>query len=560
MQYFDTSMARGSNERRPAEAPPPFLPLTDMRTFTPGTTINTAQPFGAPSSVHDEQRQQKQYEDFEENQPGLTLRTLLRQTGLGIKIRFLLALTLTAVFPAIILVILLGDPSGQEQRAALGQALILQARAQAGAIDQAIATRQSLVSSLAQRSLLFQLATRGTDTNGQVTTLLQDARQVDPSSLAWMVVRSDSKIVIAGDASSRLAGLKLSQVKIVSSPDKLMQLVQAVSVNATAGNLLLSDDANIQGGWLAIAFSVKQNNASSGAVLLAVFSLQKVTQGLITTTGGLEGMAVALLDRQGRVVLSAGALASGQKAFIPAPQSLQTLPLGTSTPAIINNDALTGRTDIAVGVPLKTLSGRYLLMVPPDTTLAPSTRVFFAGRNTPLLILAILVVVVLVATWVALPIVRPIRRATREIGFTTEEVRKLAHDARRIAQEHAIGTTLLSGASKRLGGRRQSIIRDGMTIAQTCGALWPRVQWLQQIAQGSQNKQLMETLQVLQQGLYHINELGTSIAGGLEKDTTLNQLDGAMESAREISAQFEAAGVQLERGAEQLELAARTLL
>ncbi len=120
MQYFDTSMARGSNERRPAEAPPPFLPLTDMRTFTPGTTINTAQPFGAPSSVHDEQKQQKQYEDFEENQPGLTLRTLLRQTGLGIKIRFLLALTLTAVFPAIVLVILLGDPSGQEQRAALG--------------------------------------------------------------------------------------------------------------------------------------------------------------------------------------------------------------------------------------------------------------------------------------------------------------------------------------------------------------------------------------------------------------------------------------------------------
>jgi len=560
MQYFDTSMARGSNERQPSEASSPFLPLTDMKTFTHDTTINTAQPFGASPPVHDEQKEQKQYEDFEGNQAGLTLRTLLRQTGLGIKIRFLLALTLTAVFPAIVLVILLGDPSGQEQRAALGQALILQANAQAGAVDQAIAMRQSVVSGLAQKSLLFQLAMRGSDTDGQGTVLLQDVRQVDPSSLAWMVVRSDSKVVIAGDATSHLAGQKLSQVKIVSNPDNLAEMVQAVSAGAANGNLLLSDDTNIHGGWLAIAFPVKQNNTTSGAILLAVFSLQKVTQGLITTTGGLEGMTAVLLDQQGRVAVSAGALATGQKAFMPAPQSLQTLPLGVSTPTIINDDPLTGRTDIAAGVPLKTLSGRYLLLVPLDTTLAPSTRVFFAGRNTPLLILAILVVVVLVATWVALPIVRPIRRATREIAFTTEDVRKLANDARRIAQEHAIGTTLLSGASKRLGGRRQSIIRDGMTIAQTCGALWPRVQWLQQIAQGSQNKQLMETLQVLQQGLYQINELGNSIAGGLEKDTALNQLDGAMESAREISAQFEAAGMQLERGAEQLELAARTLL
>jgi len=80
------------------------------------------------------------------------------------------------------------------------------------------------------------------------------------------------------------------------------------------------------------------------------------------------------------------------------------------------------------------------------------------------------------------------------------------------------------------------------------------------MAQGSPNKYVLEALQSLQQGLYQINELGIAIIGGLESDNFLSQLDGAMESAREISMQFEAAGTELEHDAEQLEIAARTLL
>src|SRR5713226_960483 len=131
MQYFDTNIARGKYERPPLEVPPSPTEPWDMKPLVP---IYPTQPANAPST--------KQYKDFEENQQKLTLQTLLRQTGLGIKIRFLLALTLTAVFPAIVLVILLGDPSGQEQRASLGQSLMLQAQAQANALDQAITARQ----------------------------------------------------------------------------------------------------------------------------------------------------------------------------------------------------------------------------------------------------------------------------------------------------------------------------------------------------------------------------------------------------------------------------------
>ncbi len=57
-----------------------------------------------------------------------------------------------------------------------------------------------------------------------------------------------------------------------------------------------------------------------------------------------------------------------------------------------------------------------------------------------------------------------------------------------------------------------------------------------------------------------MNRLSAAIAHGLEADTTLNQLDNAMKSAREIAAQFEDASEQLEHRADQLEVAARTLL
>lgn len=155
-----------------------------------------------------------------------------------------------------------------------------------------------------------------------------------------------------------------------------------------------------------------------------------------------------------------------------------------------------------------------------------------------MLILVILVAVMLVATGVALPIVRPIRRATRKITSTTDEVRQLANDARRIAQEHGLGMSILSGANKRFTGRRQSIIRDSQLIQQICTTLWPRMGTLQQILQGRQSSQPQEALQILQsfaQGMRQIYELALSIGDGLQKDNTFSQLGRAMESAQEIS-------------------------
>ncbi|MEO6890590.1 MAG: hypothetical protein ABI456_14425 [Ktedonobacteraceae bacterium] len=499
--------------------------------------------------------------EFDEQQSVVTLHNLLRQTGLGIKVQFLLALTLIAVFPAVLLVLLLGDPSGQEQRASLGQGLQLQAQTQATALDHMLAARQRTISTLARNPMLLQVAT-GTANPGTVQSILQTVQQADDASVMWFLVRTDGTILAAGDGPGHLRGLRLPQTQIVSQTSPLLQLIQTtVAGKSPTPLLLLSDDARISGGWLAIASSLTQRSSfSKAAAIVGVFSLQKVAQGLNDTSNFINGLVGVLLDSRNRVVAHTGHLSVGQKAFASAPRSVQAVPLGTAAPTIVDNDPLTGQTDIAIGAAIPTLNGRYLLLVPQNTSLVPSNRVFFAGRNTPLLILGILVVVILVATWVALPIVRPIRRATREIGSTTQEVRKLANDARRIAQDHSLGIALLNGANRKLLSRRQSIIRDEYLIRHICTALWPRLQCVQPIVQSSGNTQAMDVFQIVQQGIAQINNLATATATSLEKDTSLSQLDSAMESAREISTQFEDAGKQLEQGAEQLETAARTLL
>ncbi len=184
----------------------------------------------------------------------------------------------------------------------------------------------------------------------------------------------------------------------------------------------------------------------------------------------------------------------------------------------------------------------------------------FTGRNAWLLLLGIFVLVVLVATWIALPIIRPIRRASRVIEATTQDVRKLAHDAQVIADDQAMGTTILAGASKRLTGRRQAIIRDATLITRICQSTQPRLRRLHQNLQQTRDVQALEDLQALYQNLQQIYVTAGAIADGLLKDTSLGQLDQAMEGAREIAKQFEAAGKQLEEETEHLENAARSLI
>jgi hypothetical protein len=182
------------------------------------------------------------------------------------------------------------------------------------------------------------------------------------------------------------------------------------------------------------------------------------------------------------------------------------------------------------------------------------------GRNAALILAGISALSTFVASAVALPVIRPIRRATRDITSATEAVETLATEADHIAHEQRTGTTILSGASKRLQVRRQSIMRDGLLIMQACEALQPRIIYLLKQAQDARDSSKAEILTTLHQGMRYIAQLSQGITHALSQDSTFEQLDRAMASAQEISDQFEDAGRQLKQKAEQLGQAANTLI
>src|SRR5437879_1415183 len=121
----------------------------------------------------------------------------LRQTGLSIKLRFLLTLFTLAVVPAIGLVLLLGDPFGMDQQAMLGAAAALQAQAQAQALNQALVERQQAVLALA---------------SAPASALLHFSLQHDPMALASLVVDQHGTIVASGNFQDH-PGMPLSQAQ-----------------------------------------------------------------------------------------------------------------------------------------------------------------------------------------------------------------------------------------------------------------------------------------------------------------------------------------------------------
>lgn len=511
-----------------------------------------------------------------DHQSAITLHDLLHETGLGIKLRFLLALTVIALVPALLLVLLLGDPSGREQQTILGQSMFFQAQAQAQALDSSITLRQSTVAAVATNPSLASVGTTGlsqapvlkqepqaTSSSASLTTsvteMLQTQQRADLASLAWILADRDGIILASGNAHDRV-GIALAQTQFISNPSELVPFIGGAAKSRFALPPVLNFDTHTRSGWIAFAVPVEPTSAPH-PVLLVVYSLPKLVAGLVATPQTISGSVAVLLDHDGRLVASAGMLSKNVVPFLAAPSIFQHMRLSTALPTVVEANPLTGRTDLAVGASVPTLEGRYVLIVPQDTSLVPSTRYLFAGRNTPLLLLFILVTVVFVATWIALPIVRPIRRATRGINATTQEVQLLSAQAQQIARNHRQGTMILSGTSKRLSTRRQSILRDSLLIQQACEALQPRIAFLFGIATpNSASRQVIEVLQTLQQGVVQIRGLANSIASGFEGDQSLSQLDSAMTSANEMSTQFEAAGQQLERGAQQLVLASRQLL
>lgn len=471
----------------------------------------------------------------------------VRQTGIRIKLRFLLTLVSLAVFLAVGLVVLLGDPSGAEQQAALGQAAFLQAQTQAQALNQALAERQQQVTYLAHVWSQTPNA-----------SLLQAAQHSDASMLACFVVNQNG-LILAADQADRI-GTTLTQDPDVPAPQPLLPLLQhTLQQQGTEPTLLVGGNGSSghsQHTWLAWAAPI-----SPDRTLVLVFSLPRLLQTFLAQTTILPNALGVVLDAQGRVAALGGPPpATALPLLSRAPTALQTLAPRAGSPLLLAPDPLTGQSDLAVSAALPALHGQYVLLVAAQTVWFLSTREVIAGHNTPLLLLGIVVLVVLIATWFALPIIRPIRRTTRVLEQTTAEVRTLSIHAQTIASQHTLGVNLLIGASQHLTRRRDAIVRDLRVLQQIVNGVAPHVRIIQQAARSAPQTPLNDAAGALIFALTQIGNTAKSLEHGLTNDRGLSNLAEAMEGAQEISQQFEAAGVQLAQETRHLETASARLL
>jgi hypothetical protein len=501
--------------------------------------------------------------------PVLPISRFGRATGLSLKLRFLLALTLLSLAPAFLLVLLYQQANQTSLTQTGQQILLVTAQNSSHALTRELLRRQQQLAQMIQQPSIVDASQGLTSSIKTAEGLLNEAYLSTTDGIAWMVLDKNDQIVAAApvDFENQALGSSMALQKPAALEDfvKAQRALPAPKSNQTTLAVATGQDSTVAGNvWIAM---VVFTPSRSGAVL-AVFSFSGIVDSYLSAFSSSSTSYAALLDAQGIVLgavnnqqleqqqgqpLSAGPL---QNVF----QTIQSSQ-GTGGAPIVYYDPTTREQEAATGVVISQLNWVCLVAASPQD-IAPSPTGLLSPRNLPLIFLSIVVVTTLVATWVALPIVRPIRRATREILASTDDVRLLAEQAKQIAKDQRLGTDILKGAAKGLDLRRQAIGRDAGLIA---SAIISTVSRLTQMAQiiNALPETFQAPLQPLAREIYQelrtSHHLAIGIANSLESDPVQKRLGTAMEGASEISQQFDQASQQLQQGASRLERAAEAL-
>ncbi len=494
-------------------------------------------------------------------QPSIPLSRFGRATGLSLKLRFLLALTLLSLAPAFLLVLLYQQANQSSLTRAGQQALLATAQTDSNVLAQELANRQAHLASLAQQTNIAQANPQ------QAESLLREASRATPDSIAWMVLNGSDRITAS--TLPDIEGQALASTTLLAHPAVLGNFVQEQRQAASPAPLPVAvgpDEAIADKAWVATLAFVSPKTPARSSAILAVFSLPKLVSSYLSPFSSSPTSYVGVFDTQGTILGVVGNEQLAQQIGQPLPveqlrNMIQTLQTDQGNTAQPYHDLTTDKQETAAGAMNKDLGIVFLAVAPLDD-LAPPTTGLLEARNLPLIFLSIIVVTTLAATWVALPIVRPIRRATREILASTDDVRLLAEQAKQIAKDQRLGTDILEGAAKGLDMRRRAIGRDAGLIANSSTAAATRLAQLahtiNELPESFQAPMQMLTREIYQE-LQTAHQLATGISSGLESDPVQKRLGNVMEGAAEISQQFEQASQQLQQGASRLERAAETL-
>jgi hypothetical protein len=495
-------------------------------------------------------------------------------TGFNLKLRFLLALTLLSLAPAFLLVLLYQQVNQTSLIQVGQQSLIAAAHTDSNVLTQEMASRQAYLSQLAQQSSIAQASRGGASapTISQAEDILSTARLSTKDALAWVVLNGSDQIVAASptDSEGQLLG---SATTILTNPSGLEKFVQTqrAATRPHNGQTTLAVADGLDNGfsdkvWIATLAFVSPTAPAHSGVVLAIFSLPTIASTYLSAPPFNAHSYLSVCGTNGTILSVVGnqnlAAQVGQSlSLAPLQNAVSDLQSGQSNNMPTYNDPTTGAQEAVAGYLNKDLGMVFLVAAPPEV-LAPATTGLLQGRNVPLIFLSIMVVTTLVATWVALPIVRPIRRATREILASTDDVRLLAEQARQMAKDQRTGSVILEGAAKGLDMRRQAIGRDAGLIVNSATAAATRLTHIMS-ALNEMPESLRGPMHVLTRELYQelqtTHQLAAGIYSRLESDPVQRRLGNVMEGAMEISQQFDQASQQLQSGATRLEHAAESL-
>ncbi len=548
---------------------PPFDNQTPSNWMSPPSSI-----YASPSRRQMEGEANELPPQREIARPVIPLGRIGNATGFNLKLRFLLALTLLSLAPAFLLVLLYQQVNQTSIIQVGQQSLVAVAQTDSNALTQELASRQEYLSQLAQQSTIAQASQGGASalTISQAENILSTARLSTKGALAWVVLNGSDQIVAASPTNSEGQSLG-SATAILTNPSGLEKFVQTqrAATRSHNGQTTLAVADGLDNGfsdkvWIATLAFVSPTAPAHSGVVLAIFSLPSIVSTYLSAPPFNAHSYVSLCGTNGTILSVVGnqnlAAQVGQPlSLAPLQNAVRDLQSGQSNNMPTYNDPTTGAQEAVAGYLNKDLGMVFLVAAPPGD-LAPATTGLLQGRNVPLIFLSIMVVTTLVATWVALPIVRPIRRATREILASTDDVRLLAEQAKQIAKDQRMGTVILEGAAKGLDMRRRAIGRDAELIVKSAAASATR---LSQIA--SAVNEMPESLRgpvhmltrELYQELQTTHQLASGIASRLERDPVQTRLGNVMEGAAEISQQFDQASQQLQTGATRLEHAAESL-
>ncbi|HLV98547.1 MAG TPA: hypothetical protein VKT82_07685, partial [Ktedonobacterales bacterium] len=360
--------------------------------------------------------------------PVLSLNRFGSANGLTLKFRFLLALTLLALAPACLLVLLYQQANQNTLTQAGQKSLAAAAQTNSHTLTQVLANHQAQLARLAQQSSIAQVSQGNGDTQ-QAETLLQTAGLSTGDALAGMVLNRSDQIVAALPAS--LEGQRLASSTVLADSGALERFVHAQrsapmpKVGQSALPVASGTDAALAArAWVAtIAFVSPAAPAHSG-VVLAIYSLPAMVKSYLSALPSVSNSYASVFATTGTLLGVVGNQALAQQigqtlAIAPLQHAIHATQATPTSSALIYDDPTTNTQETAAGFFNKDLEMAFLVTAPPGA-LAPAITGLLQGRNLPLIFLIIFVITSLVATWVALPIVRPIRRATREILASTD--------------------------------------------------------------------------------------------------------------------------------------------